>query len=469
MRRPILIVMALALAALAVAGWRVAPGAGYPASAGSMSTTVLRSALDQEWYCSVATAVSKGQAAGQIVLANASASSLTGVVTVYGNSGQAPGQRAFTLPPASRAVLGEQQVLSSGFVAATVVFRGGGGSAEQEVSGPLGVSVTPCATQPSGQWYFASGSTQPGASLVLSLFNPFPEDALANLSFDDPQGQSAPSEFQGLYVPARGLVTVDVGQHVVQVDDVATTVNVKVGRLVASELQLDARPKKSGLSLLLGAPQPASRWYLPDGVEATGVDEAVHLFNPGPAAAQVTVDLRLARGVASPFKVLVGPGAEAVVDLAGQTRIPDNDPFDAVVTARGSPVVVQRSVTATAPSTRTGASSMLGAPSPARDWVLPAGGATSSPDEWVDGFDPGRRAAIVKISYLDNGTLTVVPGLGSVRVPAGGRVALRLGDHLQLADLSALVSSSQPVVVEEDIYQVSSIGLSTSLGEPLAP
>ena len=329
--------------------------------------------------------------------------------------------------------------------------------------------MTPCATQPSGQWYCASGSTQPGASLVLALFNPFPEDALANLSFDDPQGQTAPAEFQGVYVPARGLVTVDLGQHVVQVDNIATKVTVKVGRLVASELQLDARPKKSGLSLLLGAPRPALRWYLPDGVEAPGVDEAVHLFNPGPAASQVTVDLRLARGVASPFKVLVGPGSEAVVDLAGQTRIPDNDPFDAVITARGSPVVVQRTVTATAPSSRTGASSMLGAPATARAWVLTAGGATSGQDEWVDVFDPGGRAATVTVSYLDSGNLTKVPGLGSVRVPAGGRVALRLGDHLQLADLSVLVSSSEPVVVEEDLYQVGSIGLSTSLGEPLAP
>lgn len=464
-----LVLLALGLAALAVAGWRVGPAPDFAAAPGSMATTVRHSALDQEWYCSVATAVDKGQAAGQIVLANSGSTNLTGVVTVYGNAGEAPGQRAFTLPPASRAVLGEQQVLSAGFVAATVVFRGGGGSAEQQISGPLGVSATPCATQPSGRWYFASGTTQPGSSLVLALFNPFPEDALANLSFDDPQGQTAPAEFQGIYVPARGLVSVDLGQHVVQVDDIATTVTVKVGRLVASELQLDARPKKAGLALLLGAPSPAPRWYLPDGVEATGVDEAVHMFNPGSAASQVTVDLRLARGVASPFKVLVGPGSEAVVDLAGQTRIPDNDPFDAIITARGSPIVVQRTVTATAPSSRTGASSMLGAPAAAASWMLPAGGATPGQDEWIDVFDPGRRPATVKVSYLNNGSRATIAGLSSVRVPAGGRLALRLGDHLQLADLSVVVSSSEPVVVEEDLYQVGSIGLSTSLGEPLAP
>ena len=469
MRRPVLAVVAAGLVALSVAGWRLGPGPAFPAAPGSQPTTVLRSALDQEWYCSLATAVTGGQAAGQIVLANSGSLALSGVVDVYGNGGQAPGQRPFTLPPFSRALLGEQQVLSAGFVAATVVFRGEGGSAEQEISGPLGVAVTPCSTEPSGQWYFASGTTQPGASLVLCLFNPFPEDALANLSFDDPQGPSAPAEFQGIYVPARGVVTVDLGQHVVQVSDIATTVTAKVGRLVASELQLDARPKEAGLSLLLGAPQPAARWYLPDGVEAPGVNEAVHLYNPGSGASHVTVDLRLARGVATPFSLLVGAGSEAVLDLAGQTRIPDSDPFDIVVTTRGSPVVVQRTLTATSPSSRTGASSMLGGPSAASAWMLPAGGATGTQDEWVDVFDPGRRAATVNLSYLDNGNLTKVAGLSAVRVPAGGRLALRLGDHLQLADLSVLVRSSQPVVVEEDLYQVGNIGLSTSLGEPVAP
>jgi hypothetical protein len=262
-------------------------------------------------------------------------------------------------------------------------------------------------------------------------------------------------------VPARGLVTVDLGQHVVQVGDIATAVSTKVGRVVASELQLDAHPKESGLSLLLGSPAPALRWYLPDGVEATGVHESVHLFNPGPAPARVTVAPELARGVASPFHVLVGAGSEAVVDLAGQTRIPDDDPFDAVVTARGSPIVVERTVTATDPSSRTGASAMLGATGPARNWVLAAGGANASQDEWIDVFDPGPRAAVVRLAYLNNGSVS--------SVPAGGRLALRVGDHLQLADLTVLAESSVAVVVEEDLYQVGTIGLSTSLGEPVAP
>jgi len=467
-RRPALTLVSVVLAVMAVAGWRLDSGAGFLAPTAPAVTTVMGSASDQEWYCSVATAVSGGQAAGEIVLANSGGSTLTGTVTVYGNQGQPPAARAFTLTPWSRAVLGEQPVLRAPFAAATVVFHGGGGAAEQEISGPLGVSVTSCASRPSAAWYFATGTTQPGASLVVALFNPFPENALADLSFADPQGLSAPAEFQGIFVPSGGLVTIDVGQHVVQVNDIATTVRVRVGRLVASELQLDAIPNQAGLSLVLGAPAPASTWYLPDGVEARGVSESLHLYNPSAGAAGVTIDLNLARGQAAPFQLSVPGGSEAVVDLAGQTRIPLDDPYDVVVRARGAPVVVERTVAAVSPSTRTGAASMLGAPAAARMWLMGAGGASQNQDEWIDIFDPGRRAATVTLSYLAGGSDPALAGLGTITVPAGGRSALRLGDHIQLADLSVLVASSVPVVVERDLYQVGSIGIAIALGEPVS-
>ncbi|MHB1912863.1 MAG: DUF5719 family protein [Acidimicrobiales bacterium] len=466
-RRPMLAFISLVVAVMAVVGWRLDRGAGFPAPAGPAVTTVMRSAADQEWYCSVATAVTGGQAAGEIVLANSGGSTLTGTVTVYGNQDQPPATRAFTLTPWSRAVLGEQPVLTAPFAAATVVFHGGGGAAEQEISGPLGVSVTPCASRPSANWYFATGTTRPGASLVLALFNPFPENALADLSFADPQGLSAPAEFQGIFVPSGGLVTIDVGQHVVQVNDIAATVKVRVGRLVASELQLDAIPDQAGLSLVLGTPAPAGTWYLPDGVEAGGVSESLHLYDPSASPAVVTVDLNLARGQATPFHLSVAAGSEAVVDLAGQTRIPLDDPYDVVVRARGAPVVVERTVNAIAPSTRTGAASMMGASAPARTWLMGAGGTSPSQDEWIDIFDPGRRAASVTLRYLAGGSDPTLTGLRTITVPAGGRSALRLGDHIQLADLSVLVASSVPVVAERDLYQVGGIGISTSLGEPI--
>lgn len=467
-RKPFLAVLSAVLAAGVVAGWQSGPGAGYPPASPPGPAAVQRTAADSEWYCSVGTAVTGGQAGGEIVLANAGASTLTGTVEIYGNQGGPSRSRAFSLPPWSRAVLGEQAVLGAPFVAATVVFDGSGGGADQEVVGPLGESVSPCATAPSSDWYFAAGTTQTGASLVTALFNPFPEDALADLSFSDGQGPSAPADFQGVFVPAHSLVTVDVGQHVVQTDDIATTVHARVGRLVASQLQLDAIGGQAGMSLVLGAPGPARRWYLPDGVVASGVSEAVHLYNPTGSQERVSVALDLAKGEAQPFEIPLAPGAESVLELAGQTRVPLNDPYDAVVTSAGGPVVAERTVVAASPSTRTGTAAMMGSLVPSRRWLLVAGGATPGQDEWLDIYDPGTRPAKVEVAYLNQGSLEPVPGLGAVVVPPGGRSALRLGDHIQLADLSIEVDAAVPVVVERDLYEVGSRGISIAIGDPIS-
>jgi hypothetical protein len=46
------------------------------------------------------------------------------------------------------------------------------------------------------------------------LFNPFPGDAIVDLSFATDQGPSTPPDFQGVVVPARGVKALDVGEHV---------------------------------------------------------------------------------------------------------------------------------------------------------------------------------------------------------------------------------------------------------------
>lgn len=464
-RQPILAVVAAVLALMAVAGSRLSAGPAFPAAPVQALPAARTSAVDQEWYCSVGTAVSGGQANASLVLLNASAAILRGEVTVYPNQGGARTQ-SFALGPWSQGSITEATVAPGPFVAATVSFDGHGGSVDQEVAGRLGLSATACATEPSPDWYFADGTTVPGASLVVGLFNPFPEEALADLTFADGQGEVAPSDFQGIFVPGRSLVTVDVGQHVVEVPDIATTVTVKVGRLVASELQLDAVRGQLAVSLNTGAPGPAPRWYLPEGVEAPGVAESIHVYDPTSRASRVLVRVGLAQGQAAPFALDLAPRSESALDLSDQPRIPQNDPYTLEVVARGGPVVVQRTVDAGPPSTRSGLATMLASPEAATAWALTAGGTSATQDEWVDLFDPGSRTATVSISAPLQGVDSAVGGLTDLSVPAGGQVSVRIGDHISLPDLSLLVRSSEPVVVERDLYEVGAPGISLALGTP---
>jgi hypothetical protein len=467
-RRPwALGLLALVLLALVLTGAGLGPGRDYPPVPVSRWSSVQAVALDQEWYCAVGTATPSGSAQAELVLFNGSAHPLTGQITVYSNAHSSTARRTFRLGPWTTTSVPEQSILSGPFVAATVTFDGGGGSAEQQVSGTLGSSVTPCAAEPSPRWYFATGSTRTGASLVTALFNPFPEEALANLSFSDDQGLLAPADFQGILVPGHSLVTVDVGSHVLQSSDIATAVSVRVGRLVASQLQLDAIPGQLALTVVTGAPQPAPRWYLPDNVLAPGVSDVLHLYNPGTGPSRATVRISLAQGRAAPFHVSVGPGSELVLNLGRQARIPTEDPFSIEVDTEGPGLVVERGVVAVPPSGRSGSASMFPATAPWRVWQLGAGGVSAHLDEWLILLDPGTRPARVSVQWATGGSIAAVPGLPAFTVPAHGRVAIRLAQHLHSANLSLMVTSSAPVVVERDLYRVDQPGISLGLGIPV--
>jgi hypothetical protein len=458
------------LLALTVGGWRLqaaqpGPGPGAP-TAGRVATA----GGSHAWYCAAGTSVKSGQADGTLVLANSGSEVLRGTATFYANqSGKktpAPVSRPVAIGPYGRGSLRIGDVLAAPFAAATVVFLGPGGSAELLVSGSLGTSAAPCATAPSPDWYLAAGTTKAGASALLALFNPFPEDAIADLSFADDAGQVAPSEFQGVFVPGRSLVMVDLGSHLIEQAAVSTTVGVRAGRLVAAGLQLDSIPGQVGVSLVTAAPAPAPAWWLPDGVVGPGLAEQIHVYDPTGDPARVTVDAHLSRGQSAPFRLDLAPGGQQVLDLSAQPRIPAGDDFSISVRSQGAPVVVERTVVVGSPAARTGAAEMLASPGTARRWQVTAGGATSTQDEWLVVADPGGAAATVRVSYLNQGAERTVPGLGQVVVPAGGHALVRLGDHLQVADLGLVVTSDVPVVVERDLYQVKGPGVSLAVPSP---
>ena len=102
------------------------------------------------------------------------------------------------------------------------------------MNGPLGRSSTPCATAGSSQWYFATGATLINASVAMSLLNPYPTDAVVDLSFTTDQGvEAAPSSSRGWSCPPDGLIAVNLGDHLRRRQFIATTVTARSGRLVA--------------------------------------------------------------------------------------------------------------------------------------------------------------------------------------------------------------------------------------------
>jgi hypothetical protein len=427
-------------------------------------------ALSSTWFCAAATAIPNGLADGLVVIANPTNAELTGTVTVVPSAGSSR-DVAVRVPAQSRISLRPGDVVRAPYDAALVQLDGSAGAVEQQIRGALGESATPCATRASDHWYFAAGSTDADAQLLVSLFNPFPGDAIVDLDFATDTGPFTPSDLQGLIVPGRGVTVIDVGQHVRRRHAVSTTVTLRTGRIVAEKIQLRgaAGTSPKGATVVLGAPAPGPAWYFPDGVAATGVDERYELYNPSAQEAEVSVALLLDQGSADPFDLTVAPHGRLTLTVNGESRIPKGIAHAGVVSsANGVPIVVERVIVATPPSKHVGISDLIGAPRASPHWLFVTGAANDAQDEWLVVFNPGNFPTDVSVTGLVLGQPLSVDGLQAVQVPPGQRVAMRLGDHLSQGNLILLVDARAPVVVERDLYRTGGVGMSAALGIPVA-
>jgi hypothetical protein len=417
------------------------------------------------------------------------------VVTLVPSTGR-PIQIPITVNPDDRTVVPETVPGGAPWIGAVVDLQGGAASVEQSVASSLGQSTTPCATTGSTNWYFATGATLVNASTVISLLNPYPTNAIVDLSFVTDQGVESPSDFQGLLVPAGGLTAVDLGTHLRRRQAIATTVAVRTGRVVAwktdvvtppapgavllgspqassgsSAAPVDPAAQVPGVTVTLGAPSLRTTWAWPDGVAGEGVDERYVIYNPGPGTAEVRLSLNLDQGSAEPFTLSVGPDQVTTVTSAQQARIPAGVAHSAVLeTTNGVPVMAERVVAAAAPSNRRGLGELVGAAVAAPRWLLAAGSASATQDEWVVLFNAGSSAVQFTLYQLTGGGRRPVRGVTGVNLGSGQRFAVRVADRVGRVGSAFVVDASGPVYAERDLYgSATSPGVSLSFGVPLTP
>jgi hypothetical protein len=485
----LLAVVAAALIADHLVG-QAAPASGAPIS--PVVAQVPAGAVSSTWFCPPATTTNNGLADGRIVIANPASTTLTGTVIVAAASGP-PVRQAVSVPPRRRKVIRLGDVVQSPYAAATVELNGPSGGVEEQVHGALGESFAPCPTRPSDRWYFASGSTERDDQLLVTLYNPFPEDAIVDLTFATDVGPAEPTDLQGLVVGGRGLAVVDVGDHVRRRAAVATTVVARAGRIVAGKIALrgaDGTPPR-GVSLTTGQTAPGTQWYFPDGTTVSGSVERYELFNPGPDEARVRVTFIPDRGAAQPRLLTLAPADRLTFDVGRDSGLPPGVGHAAVVSSdNGIPIVVERVITATPPSppaaaapggapsapaasagppARSGISDLSGSPAADPHWLFAAGAANSVQDEWLTVFNPGGRATRFTVTAFTAGRSFAVEGLAGVAIGAGQRLAVRLGAHLTGGDLMVTVDGQAPIVVERDLYRQGGLGMSAALGIPYSP
>jgi hypothetical protein len=340
----------------------VGPASGMPAVAGA-------GALASTWYCAAGTGDAGGMADHSITVFNPGDRSVGVAVTVYGGvlassspttaeAAQAapmaappPGARGFVLPGHDRVELRLGDLVPAPLVAALVEASGGPVAVEHRVTGPHGVDLGPCASATAPVWHLASGATTRDAREVVVLFNPFPTDAIVDITFETDAGSREPVRFQGFPVAAGTVVGVDIGDDVAREAQVSATLRTRAGRVVAERLQeFDGSLGPEGLAVALGVPEASTAWAFPDGVVDDSRTERIVVYNPGDERAEVEVQVLPTSDepapAPQPFRLSIRAGTFAAVDYGAEDRVvPGVEHATLVRSTNGVPVVAERVTT----------------------------------------------------------------------------------------------------------------------------
>ena len=459
-------IIGVLIAVLIVAG--VADRRGRPkhvAAASAVSGPQARPAGSgaSTWYCPVGVANPETDRAASIAIQNATGNPIDATVTMMTDHGDAT-VSSVKVPAASSASVRETG--SANAMGAVVEVAHGGVGVDETITSSIGESTTACASSTSDHWYVADGSTALGNTMMLHLFNPFPDDAIVDMDFATEQGRTAPGDFQGVVVPARSVVAVNVGDHVRRRDHVAATIKARRGRIVVGREQLRTSPL-NGLLVALAASQPGTTWDFPAGVVSDKVGERLNFYNPSGRDATVEVTLTLDQGAAEPLEVKVPTGDRITLDLGGESRVPKG--VGHALTVRSTvPIVAERTLDFSLGSGRTGLGGALGATMTARRWLLPQGAVTDTRDDYVTVHNTGRTAVRVSLTVTAAGVPTPPDGLTGVRLAAGERRAFNLRDVVHGTDVAVVVDASAPVVVERDLSRVGRGGVNVSIAIPVS-
>jgi hypothetical protein len=470
-RVPIVVLLVAALVALLVVGRDDgdAPVRRLPRAASEVLPTAdAAGALGSTWYCAAGTSVAGGPANLTVVVANPTASARAGSVTWMPTPGR-PVTTSFVVAPHDARSLDAHDALDADVVSAVVETTGGGVVVEHLVAGPRGRSAAACASAPSTHWYLAGGTTERDAAQVLAVFNPFPDDAVIDVTLQTENGRRRPTDLRGLPIPAGSTAHIDVGASAGRHATTATAVVARTGRVVVDRVErFDGSAGRSGLALTLAAPAAAEEWHFPEGVWTATSSERWHVFNPGAEEAVVSLEVVPTEGDApEPRDVTVPPGGQVVLESDEEEAgiVADVAHASTLRSLNGVPFVAERELDVRS-TTRRGWSSVPGSPVTARHWAFAVGEASSSVDEWIVVQNPGPRKLRFSVAALASFRRLPIEGLQDIEVPPAGRVAVRLGDHLQRGPLPILVEATGPVVAERDLYLLDQIGITTSIGIP---
>ena len=469
------------------------------ASPGALSTT---------WYCAGGTADEEAFADHSITIVNPTDQEATATVTVYAGRIAAPSQvvdpedldadeadadddaddtttttaaadlsepetREVAVGPQSRERLTLADVVQAPVASALVESGTGAIVVEHEVTSVNGHDAKPCATAAAPEWNFAWGDTTVDSRELLVLFNPFPQDAIVDGKFSTEDGIREPVRFDGLVVPGRGTIGVDLGDDVTRREEVAATITARSGRIVVDRIVRINGDEGRGLTVQTGVPEAQQAWVFPDGFRSDEVREEFVVYNPTDEVAEATIDFIVddpeTNGIPAPIDLSLAPGTHQVVDPGTDDRVPAEVGHSATVrSANGVPIVAERVVYSDR-TNRRGVTVTTGSPVESQTWSFAVGAADGGNDEFLVlvNLDP-QILSEVDVVAIAGGQRLPVAGLTDIELAPGERKVVSLDENTDSANLPLEVQSTEPIVVERGLYRVGDEerGMSNAIGIP---
>ena len=338
------------------------------------------------------------------------------------------------------------EVVSSGSPIVAGVTASYGGRGE-------GATAAGCAPMPSDEWFFPEGSSLLGVDERLLVYNPFPDEAVVDVSFLTPSGEREPANLSDVGVPAGEWEEIAVKRFVGPKEGLlAARVHTVRGRVIAWRVMtITDRDRVTGVDSTLGAPEPADTWYFPVGAVRDGAREHITLLNPSDEESVVSISLLSGGQVIQPdalAEIAVPSRSSARVNLAREVRRPFSLGVSAIVqSTNGVDMVAERTVYYDEDELG-GIASELGAAATARRWAAPPA-ATGSGSDVVHVINTSAEGVTLSITLLrvDRPPLQP-PELTGIAVPGGLRKGVVLDTFTRGEPAVAIVEADGEIVVE---------------------
>lgn len=302
---------------------------------------------------------------------------------------------------------------------------------------------------PAGDFYFAEGTTRPGYQEWICLENPTATKVKSKIEYMINGGGNKEQE---ITLPPTSRTTVDVNLFVGPGQDVSANVTGDGYFVAERSVYFDANGLNGG-EQVLGETDTSTSFLFAEGTTRAGFQTWLALQNPQDSEANVLVTYVYADGTPPmPQNVIVPPRSRQTVDVnvgAGAEK------DVSMALSANRPIVAERVMYFTYPGSimggkPSGVHNCTGAEAGATSWYFAEGTTRGNFNEWLCLMNPTSHDTTATIQYMKAaGPVQTV----EKALKANSRTTVDVNADVGAdQDVSALVTSREPIVAERPMY-----------------